>query len=405
MERPSGLIGADDGLARRYQGLKEPRNRPLDTDTAYRHAIVLDRGFAVRNDITAEDAAAALEAAALARPRAWMKAQGSHKLLVYAHGGLNSESDSITRIRTLAPYALNHGLYPLFVTWRTGPLETLTDLVEENMARFGRAEGGAAPMRGWLDRVSETTDRLLEPLLRAPGGAMWGQMKLNAVRASDDAQGGVRLTVQHLKALQAERPKLEIHLIGHSAGSIVLGAMLAQMREAGLRAASVRLFAPACTARFALDHYAPAVKDGVLDQRHFHIHVLSDRNERSDSVGPYRKSLLYLVSRAFEDVHKMPLLGMEHSFLEKSVAPRAADDVWAQSHIEEAARWLEFWRGLGMDARCLHVLKDPSVSDGVRMLRASHGCFDNAVKIMGEALAYAVDREAPPKLVIERLDY
>ena len=405
MERPSGLPGADDGLARRYQGLKEPRNRPLDSDAAYRHAIVLDRGFPVRNDITAENAATALEGAALARPLAWMTANGSDKLLVYAHGGLNSESDSIARIRTIAPYALNHGLYPLFVTWRTGPLEAVSDLVEESMAKFGIAERGVVPQRGWLDRVSETTDRLLEPLLRAPGGAMWGQMKINAERAGTHDEGGMRLTVQHLLALKAARPRLEIHLVGHSAGSIVLGAMLRQMRAAGLEAASVRLFAPACTARFALDHYVPAVKDGVLDKRHFHLHVLSDRNERGDSVGPYRKSLLYLVSRSFEDVHKMPLLGMEHCFVEKFVAASAADGIWAASHIGDAARWFEFWEGLGTKASCYHRLDDPSVSDGVRMLRASHGCFDNAVKIVGEALAYAVDPAAPPKVAIERLDY
>ncbi|HET9822348.1 MAG TPA: C1 family peptidase [Burkholderiaceae bacterium] len=405
MERPSGLVGADDGLARRYSGLKNAANRPLDSDAAYRHAIVLDRGFPVKNDITAENAATALEAAALTRPLAWMKAQGSDKLLVYAHGGLNSETDSIARIRTIAPYALNNGLYPLFVTWRTGPLETLNDLVEESMAKFGLAERGVTPQRGWLDRVSDTTDRLLEPLLRAPGGAMWGQMKLNAERAGNHEQGGVRLAVQHLKALKAARPKLEIHLVGHSAGSIVLGAMLGQMRAAGLKAASVRLFAPACTARFALDHYVPAVQDGVLDKRHFHLHLLSDRNERGDSVGPYRKSLLYLVSRSFEDVHKMPLLGMEHCFLEKSVDAAAADGIWAASHIGDAARWFEFWQQLGTGERCLHLLKEPSVSDGVRALRASHGCFDNAVKIVGEALAYAVDPAAPPKITIERLDY
>jgi hypothetical protein len=123
-ERPAGLVGAEDALARRYRDLRDAACRPLDPDQAYRHTVVLDRGFAVRNDITAEDAAAALEAAVLHRPLAALPAQGPAKLLIYAHGGLNSEADAIRRIRVMAPYMLAQGIYPLFITWRSGPLET-----------------------------------------------------------------------------------------------------------------------------------------------------------------------------------------------------------------------------------------------------------------------------------------
>jgi len=35
--------------------------------------------------------------------------------------------------------------------------------------------------------------------------------------------------------------------------------------------------------------------------------------EQADAVGPYRKSLLYLVSRSFEDQPSMPILGLEES--------------------------------------------------------------------------------------------
>ena len=56
---------------------------------------------------------------------------------------------------------------------------------------------------------------------------------------SPAAQGGVRLMVAQLQALKAQCPKLEIHLVGHSAGSIVLGTMLDRLKEAGLAAASL----------------------------------------------------------------------------------------------------------------------------------------------------------------------
>jgi hypothetical protein len=241
LERPVGLVAGDDALTRRYRDVP-PAVRPLESDDAYRHTIVLDRGFPVSNDITAEGPAAALDGAVLERPLTWMTARGSNKLLIYAHGGLNSEGASITRIRAIAPYALDNGLYPLFVTWRSGPLETVSDLVEEVFARVGFAAKGQEPARGWADRITEKTDRLLEPLLRAPGGAMWGQMKLNAERASRDVAGGARLMVDRLKQLAAARPKLEVHLIGHSAGAIVLGALLAAARSAHRRvdAATIR---------------------------------------------------------------------------------------------------------------------------------------------------------------------
>lgn len=404
LERPAGLIGADDALTRRYRAVPQDL-RPLDTDQAYRHALVLDRGFPVRNDITAESPAAALTSAVLTRPLAWLKERGSNKLLIYAHGGLNSESASITRIRAIAPYALDNGIYPLFVTWRSGGMETVSDLIEERFAKLGLGERGAAPVRGWMDRLTERTDRMLEPLLRAPGGAMWGQMKLNALRASEHSEGGMAMLVQQLRALQAERPKLEIHLIGHSAGAIVLGAMLKQLAAAGLKAASLRLFAPACTAAFALQHYVPAAQAGVIDAKRWHVHVLSDQNERDDAVGPYRKSLLYLVSRSFEDSHKTPLLGMYNCFDAKAVADGAADDLWAAERIDEARSWQGFWNGLGTAASNLHVLSQPNVSTGAGSIAASHGCFDNAVDIVGQALGYVLDPKAAPKIKIHRLDY
>jgi hypothetical protein len=398
-DRATGLITTDDALTRRFRGTTSSDHQPLDSDVAYRHAILLDRGLPIRNDVTAENAAAALTSAVLTNPLAWLKANRSTKLLVYVHGGLNSESDSITRIRVMAPYALSNGIYPLFVTWRSGPLETLTDLAEESAEQIGPVEPEAG---SWADRVTETTDRFLEIALRGPGGALWEQMKSNAIRASDDERGGVRLMLPSLLKLREELPKLEIHLIGHSAGAIVLGTMLMRMKEVGLNAASVRLFAPACTTRFALQNYVPAIRQKVLAAKDFHIHVLSDQNEQDDEVGPYRKSLLYLVSRSFEE-HKTPLLGMAKSFDPATARPDAADDVWAPEYLRDVVDWQAFWNSLGTSN--LEVLAAHSVSDGVRSIESKHGCFDNSVDIVGRALGYIVNPAAPVKLKIERLDY
>ena len=145
------------------------------------------------------------------------------------------------------------------------------------------------------------------------------------------------------------------------------------------------------------------LKDKVLDARHFHIHVLSDQNERDDAVGPYRKSLLYLVSRSFEDTHKTPLLGLQRSFDPATVAPDAADDMWARERRKEVAQWQRFWADLGLGATHLNVLTARRVSNGAGSEPATHGCFDNAIDIMGQALGYIVDPVAQPKVRIERL--
>jgi hypothetical protein len=402
-ERPIGLVGAgDDAFARRYRQVPE-HLRPLDADAAYQHAVVLDRGFPVRNDVTAVDAEAAVLAASYTRPSAWLQAQRAHKVLIYAHGGLNSEGAAIARARALAPYALDNGIYPMFVVWRSGALETVSDLVEEVFAKLGF--GDRAPARGWLDRITDKTDRMLEPLLRVPGSAMWEQMKLNAQRASAHDKGGVRLMCDGLKTLSKDVGNLEIHLVGHSAGAILLGSMLQPLRAHELGVSSLRLYAPACTSRFALDTYKPAVDKGQVAGRHLHIHTLSDKNEQGDSVGPYRKSLLYLVSRSFEDQHKTPILGLDTTFDPATIGPGQQDNHWAPDRQDDVRKWIAFWDGLGLDATNRHVLAKGSVSTGAGSIDASHGCFDNAVEIVGDTLGYVVNPKAPSRVKVHRLDY
>jgi hypothetical protein len=406
LERPAGLIAGSDTLERRYRDVPAEL-QPLPNDQAYRHTVVLERGFPVRNDITRADAYATVECIGYELPRTWLEKHDANKLLVYAHGGLNTEADSITRIRALAPYALHAGIYPVFISWRSGPLETIGDMVEEFFAKLGFGPRGVRPAAGWLDELEDRTDRMLEPVLRGPGGALWQQMKTNAERTTLDPLDGFGALVRQLARLQRERPATEIHLIGHSAGSIVAGTLLERMREAGLTASSLRLFAPACSVDFALAHYKPALEAKVLDPKHLHIHNLSNENELHDSVGPYRKSLLYLVSRSFELVHKTALLGLDRAFDRATTLPDAEDDTFGQGERAKVAAWLDFWQPLGLDAtnRQAHTLEANRVSTGAGHIPASHGSFDNAVDILGDALGYIVDPHEPKRVKIHRLDY
>ncbi|MEN9418994.1 MAG: hypothetical protein RI988_2614 [Pseudomonadota bacterium] len=413
----SGMSSGAPSRALATLGPHRGEPAPLSTDAACGHAVVLDRGFAVQRDLTAANAAEDVARTVCERPLAWLRAQRTRKLLVYVHGGLNGEGAAIDRARRLAPHALAHGIYPLFVAWRTGPLETLSDVVEEAFARAtgngreaagpGQAgrRGGAPAWHAMLQRLSERTDRLLETLLQLPGGALWAQMKLNAERASVHAEGGMRAVVAQLAALHRQLDGgLELHLAGHSAGALVIGALLTPLAEAGLRVRTLRLLAPACSVGFALGHYAPALRAGVLEPRHFHLHVLSHANELRDAVGPYRKSLLMLVSRALEPQHKTPLLGLHAAFDAGTARPEAADGMWSRRGAQDVAEWLDFWHGLGTQATNLHVLHARTVSTGAGRISADHGCFDNAVDVMGTLLGAVRAPDQPERVRIRRLD-
>ena len=140
-----------------------------------------------------------------------------------------------------------------------------------------------------FERIKETAaevlDRTIEVLARPAAKPIWSQMKQNA-QASIEAGRGCTQLADALVALKAKLPQVEIHLIGHSAGSILLGYLLDLLPARALSVASCHLYAPACTVRFALDHYAPAITNKTLDRKRLHIHLLSDRTKSAIRLDP-----------------------------------------------------------------------------------------------------------------------
>lgn len=63
--------------------------------------------------------------------------------------------------------------------------------------------------------------------------------------------------------------------------------------------------------------------------------------------------------------------------------------------------WVAFWNSRAAGKTNLVVLEDGKVSNGVKWLPASHGCFDKAVDIVSEALTHA----AKTSVKIKRLDH
>lgn len=347
---------------------------PWSVDQAYRHTIVMGNdGRVINRIVTNESGPAGVEELVARAPAAWFGGgQAPKRLVIYAHGGLNSEEESIDRIRTLAPYFQANGAYPLFLTWKTGPVETLTDILADELSRVPKPEGGVTDFFERLqEAAAEVLDRTLEVVAGPAAKPIWSQIKQNA-EASLEVDRGSFLLVDNLRRLKETVGNLEIHLIGHSAGAIMLGYLLDLLPGRSLTVTSCSLYAPACTATFALEHYASAVTAGTLPRKSLHVHVLSDARERDDTVGPYQKSLLYLVSRALESCHKMPIVGLAEIFNRAAKARQQ----WNDDQLPAVAAWQKFW---GDAPANLHIVDAPQVSTGTlgRKIKATHGSFNN----------------------------
>ncbi|MFH1154208.1 MAG: C1 family peptidase [Pseudomonadota bacterium] len=231
-------------------------------------------------------------------------------LLIWAHGGLNSQDDSAHRVAALLDGFKRNGIYPFHIMYDTGLAEEIKDaLIRAKASR---------PMQGLPGSLIETCDRLIEDLVRKPVTPIWEEMKNDARRPFDTDGDRIRDGLFTIRAFVRALGDtgIRIHLAGHSTGAILLGHLLGALDTLGMPdlVASCSLMAPACSLDFYTGHYAPRLGegDGRVGLPKLDIYTLSDRLELDDTVAlVYRKSLLFLVSRALERTPEKPLLGMQ----------------------------------------------------------------------------------------------
>jgi predicted chitinase len=370
-----------------------------DEGTAYEHSIVLCNNGRVKRFDKLDGVTRTLQNQACVLPDTWFR-QNPHekkRLVIYAHGGLNSEADAIRRAQAMGRYFLGNGCYPLFLVWKSGLLESFGDILADTF-RPG-ATGMAGSIGGWVaDKIS---DPAIEKTIGRPfARPLWSEMKENAELAAESGRGGDLLTDALHSLAGSWGDKFELHLMGHSAGSIVLGRLLGNLTQKGLigRVNSVHLYAPACTVAFANRYYAPQTE--IMSK--LHLDILGDPREQDDNVAEvYRKSLLYFVSNALEADLRMPILGMENVY-------NPAYSGWDGS--SSAAEDLTNWRSAVeksqlKDRLAIHseekiVTRRGNGADLSEMTAsASHGGFDNNVEVIsktleritGAALALPVD--------------
>jgi hypothetical protein len=240
------------------------------------------------------------------------------RILLHAHGGLVGERGAVQRVADYRAALLAKEIYPLAFVWRTDFWSTLTNILQDAL-RHRRPEG---PIEAAKDFLLDRLDDALEPLARTLGGkAQWDEIKENGTLATKNERGAGRIVLKYLAQLLADDPQVELHLTAHSAGSIFMAPLVQLLSTAGkivsgpmkgktgygLKVASCTLWAPAVTIDLFKETYLPVIQKGGIGQ--FTLYSLTDKAEQDDHCANiYNKSILYLVSNAFENRFRIPVI-------------------------------------------------------------------------------------------------
>lgn len=276
----------------------------------------------------------------------WNSADGTQikHIVICAHGGLVQEYNGLRSAARHRGWWLKNHIYPISLVWRSGFDESTESRWGFSM-HIDSGTGQGKPILSDVDSVTLNTDAPSDVWewvgRRAEFRNIWNEMKTNAEAVSspltapwesinwsqpqtiDTNITGGTLLISRLKKYIADNPQssVEIHLIGHSAGAILLNKFVARAKEASVPIKSVILLAPA----IRVDKFEQEMLPNFdANGPKLYIFSLNDARETRDSctahvpvignVG-YNRSLLYWVSKSFEhpggNVSETPILGME----------------------------------------------------------------------------------------------
>jgi hypothetical protein len=269
-------------------------------------------------------------------------------IVLYAHGGMVTESNGLQSAEEHLNWWLNNQVYPIYFVWETGPRETLFGHVYDlakNKLPFGIIgfdlmeqvdrwiEKRIAPLARWLWDEIKQNARAASERIQTPEQINWqldasGRLSPDAERVMQ-TMPGASLFITRLAQYVAQHGKenVKIHLVGHSAETILQASLLERLVEADIRVDSLAFLAAA----IRVDEFWQKVMSQLNTQgivNRFANFVLSDSRELEDAVLPqpgpalYHKSILYLLSRGAElpaqravgfdeRPYEVPMLGME----------------------------------------------------------------------------------------------
>lgn len=304
------------------------------------HVVTLDNDGVLASNTSPEDFQGVFDAA-----RKAFRAGKPRRIMLYAHGGLVKEGKAFdTTLEHILPrLAVAAEAHLVAFVWRTGFLEVIRHVREDEAREFRfykTAEGYTSPGAEWVDARVERFVRNVRRIPGLPGfrgTTWWEEMKENAERAWWPGHGG-SLVVEELARLRKEFPDLEVHVVAHSAGSILLAPFLQAWTGRGHDVDTVTLWAPAATLAWFHQAYAPHLADDAPRRvRHLGVYTLTEAAELDDHLSVYNKSLLHLVSKGFEGRETpVPLLGME-AHLRHDDAALGLITAWVRAAVDPAS--------------------------------------------------------------------
>jgi pimeloyl-ACP methyl ester carboxylesterase len=179
--------------------------------------------------------------------------------------------------------------------------------------------------------------------LQAP--RIWGGMKQSAQMASSPGIGGAYYVAQQLAAFCRQHKDVELHAVGHSAGSIFHAWFIPCALALGApEFRSLHLMAPAMRVDLFKEKLASLI-GAPRGIRELTVYTMKENLEAKDTcAGIYRKSLLYLIFHALEPQRKTAILGLEESLrsdqdLSRMFGldgePGEASVVWSQTPTDQ----------------------------------------------------------------------
>lgn len=251
--------------------------------------------------------------------------------MLYAHGGLNSETLAAQTASRIWCSAAERKLTSYFFIWESGMTESVWGWLKSDddatgPAGFSWEDAWESVKKGAGKIVRKTQKMLGEGLAPIVRTAFWNEMK-GRVQGASRPKGGAALFLDELFGAIATTPgeAYKIHLVGHSAGSMYLGwlfqqklASLINQSGGNVTLGSIQLMAPAIT----LQRTQQAFKNGrwPVDKTHFGVYMLKPDDENADNIQIYPSSLLTYVADCLEDDNnRVPLLGIRDDFMSANV--------------------------------------------------------------------------------------
>jgi hypothetical protein len=289
-------------------------------------------------------------------------------------------------------------VYPIAFVWKSDYWTTISNILRDAV-RQRRPEGVLDAAKDFmLDRL----DDALEPIARfVTGKAEWTEMKENAILATvtqnqkPEKTGGARFAAERLAAL-CKSGSYEVHVVSHSAGSIFEAYLVQKLATRGtiqdgplqgeqgwgIPIRTCTLWAPACTIDLFNATYRPLIAAGAIEK--LALFTLTDDAEKDDSCANiYHKSLLYLVSNAFEERFHMP------GFPKHAGEPVLGMEKWIRSPVSKGGLGDFF----GKSAEWVRSPNQEPEGSPSHATARHHGDFDDDLPTLQATMARILSRQ------------